>query len=110
MKYDLSTVIYNAQRKSMTVTEDPSSGPWTAAAALSQAILFETEENKGNKLQRFALWLKLSDHVNPSDIQSDTDSVSGTNYTVEELNLLKAASLAAYPALIAGQLVKILEK
>jgi hypothetical protein len=102
MKYDFSKVLINQQRKSMQVSDD-NAAPWTAALALSAALLVETNENVKTKLDRFNLWLKIGEHINPSD------EAAGTDYSAKEVETLTAAAMT-YPAIFAGQLVKILDQ
>lgn len=107
MKYDFSKALVNQQRKPMTVS-DESTTPWTAQIALGAAVLVETSENAKTKLERFALWLKLNDHVDASAIQ-DAVGPSPTDYTSAEVSALTTAAMT-YPALFAGQLVQILDQ
>jgi hypothetical protein len=112
MKYDFSKALINQLRQSMTITDDANSGVWSAQIALSSALLVETTENAKNKLERFNLWLKLGDHVDCTGGLTATGAISAvtsTDYSVEEVAILKAAALT-YPALFAGQLVKILDQ
>ena len=106
MKYDFSKVLINQQRKPMTLTDDPDSGPWTAALALAAGVLAETSENAKSKLSRFNLWQKLGDHVSPG---TAAGVAVPTDYSVEEVALLREAALT-FPAIFAGQLVNILDQ
>ena len=97
MKYDFSTFHLRNNRDAVMKTSDEDATPWTALAALKDAVLVDAQENQANKVQRYELYLKLRDHL------------PDTEYTVEEVGLLKKAALAL-PTIFAGQLSRLLDQ
>lgn len=95
--------LLNQNLKPMSVTEDPASGPWTAKDALAAAVLVDNQANATTKLKRYELFMKLNSHEDP------TPESTGTDYSTEEVALLKEAALT-YPTIFAGQLSYILDQ
>jgi hypothetical protein len=96
MKYDFAIPMRNGKDAIVKVSdEDPA--PWTALMALKDALLADTQENTGSKLQRYELFLKLRDHT------TDTD------YSLDEVALFKKAALMMQ-TIFAGQVSHLLDQ
>jgi hypothetical protein len=109
MQYDFSKVLTNAQKEPMKVSDAADAKPWTAKLALQQAILVDNEKNQGSKLERYSLWLKLDEHVDPPAAYAAGEPDPATDYSTEEVAALKTAALT-FPTIFAGQLSRLLDQ
>lgn len=108
MKYDFSKVLKNVKGQPM-MAEEGGTTPWTALAALQNAVISDTAENAGNKLKRYRLFQKLNAHIDDTSSAEAATTLISTDYTADEVVLLNTAVLS-YPTLFAGQLTDILDQ
>jgi hypothetical protein len=109
MKYNFSIVVLKNVKQQPMMAEEGGTAPWTALLALQSAIINDSQENIASKLTRYKLFQKLLAHTDALPALADAEPASSTDYTAEEVVLLKAAVLT-YPTLFAGQLTDILDR
>jgi hypothetical protein len=93
MIYDLSHQIINEKGEPAV---DETGAPASLKTVLGRAVLTDTADNAGTKLQRFELWLKLR------------SAALAVELTTEEASLIKQAS-SIYSTLVHGQVVHWIE-